>query len=49
MKIGNLLQGRGGIIEHGKEVMSGKRFEFGANLALCFKELNEDRIRMAED
>ncbi len=36
-------------MEHGNEIRSGQRFEFGANWALFLKLLNEDRIRMAED
>lgn len=34
---------------HANEVSSGERFEFGANWVLFLKELNEDRICMAED
>ena len=34
---------------HGKEVISGDRFEFGANWALFLRELNEARILMAVD
>ena len=35
--------------QHAREVASGERFEFGKNWADFLKQLNEERIRVAED
>ena len=39
----------GELMFHEKEVSRRERFEFGANWLLYLKEINEDRIRMAEE
>jgi 2-polyprenyl-6-hydroxyphenyl methylase/3-demethylubiquinone-9 3-methyltransferase len=37
------------VSQHAREVASGERFEFGRNWADFLKQLNEERIRVAED